>query len=184
MLIGLACPHTFQLGLSKATGGCCWEIWDPPGLAVNSCLAGAQLEHLLRTLEYSPPCVGMTRGWGGIPAAPSAHRWHSRQSARGSEEKASERSQYLDDTDQGYCPSCKLMLNCTNHSRERKTAKSDVGQTRTLEIMALQGTVSDCQGEGLRGGWLLLPQASCGLKGVGVLPYQSLQGVKLGTLQV
>lgn len=62
--------------------------------------------------------------------------------------------------------------------------KSDVGQTRTLEIVALQGTVSGWQGGGLRGGWLLLPQASCRLKGVGVLPYQSLQRVKLGTLQV
>lgn len=35
-----------------------------------------------------------------------------------------------------------------------------------LEIVALQGTVSDWQGQGLRGGWQLLqlPQASCGLK--------------------
>lgn len=37
---------------------------------------------LLGALQHSPPCAGMTRGWGGIPAAPSAHRWHNRQSAR------------------------------------------------------------------------------------------------------
>jgi len=63
------------------------------------------MEHLLGALQNSPPCAGMTRGWGGIPAAPSARRWHSRQSARGSQEKASERSQYQADTEQGHCPS-------------------------------------------------------------------------------
>lgn len=40
------------------------------------------VEHLLGALQYAPPCAGMTRGWGGIPAAPSARRQHSRQSAR------------------------------------------------------------------------------------------------------
>lgn len=58
------------------------------------------------------------------------------------------------------------MLNCTNHSRERKRGRSDAGQTKILEIVALRGRGSGWQGEGLRGGWLLLPQASCGLKGV------------------
>lgn len=56
-------------------------------------------------LQYSPLCAEMTRGWGGIPAAPSARRWHSRQSARGSQEKASQRSQYQMDTVPGHCPS-------------------------------------------------------------------------------
>lgn len=63
------------------------------------------VEHLLGTLQYSPPCARMTRGWGGIPAAPSARRWHSRQSVRGNQEKASERSQYWEDTEEGHCPS-------------------------------------------------------------------------------
>lgn len=62
------------------------------------------VEHLLEALQYSPPCAGMTRGWGGIPAAPSAHRWHSRQSTRGNQKKASERSQYWDNTRAGTLP--------------------------------------------------------------------------------
>lgn len=95
MLIGLACPLHFSAGAAQGHRCDCWEIWDLPGLVESSCSAQ----------QYSPLCAGMTRGWEGIPAAPSAHRWHSRQSARGSQEKASQRSLYQEDTVLGHCPS-------------------------------------------------------------------------------
>lgn len=91
--------------------------------------------HLLGALQYSPPCAGMTRGWGGIPAAPSAHRWHSRQSARGDPGESIREKPVLGEHKSGDTAyPGRLTLNCTNHSRERKRRKNDAGQTRTLEV--------------------------------------------------